>query len=93
MAKQKKKSLTQRVADRKRGIPDDSQDSRKKSGRYGPYYLLGMILQGIGLIVLMLLMGQYVRSGYEDISWIMVAVSSVAFIVGRVLTSIRKFFS
>lgn len=93
MAKHERKSLTQRVADRKRGVPDDPRDYGKKSSKYGPYYLFGMVLQGVGLIVLMLLMGQYVRSGYEDINWVMVAVSSGAFIVGRVLTSIKKFLS
>ena len=92
MAEKKRKSLTQRVADRKKGIPDDEYDAGKKKSKYGKYYLLGMILQGVGLIVLMILMGGYIRGGYDQMNWILVIISSTAFITGRILTSAKKFF-
>ena len=76
-----RKSLRERVADRKAGIKPEMPPARKKI--MTRMKLLANILQGIGLIMLFVVLGQFIKSGYAEMNWVNVTVYSGMFLVGR----------
>lgn len=94
MAEYKRKSLTQRVADRKRGIKSDPRDyGRAPKKPFESLNLIGMIFQGGGLLALLVLIGRYISSGYQVIDWDLIIISSVAFLGGRGMTAAKRLMS
>jgi hypothetical protein len=80
-----RKSLRERVADRKAGIKEEGGPRRVlilKRVR-----LFANLFQGIGLIMLMVLLAQYISSGYGHMNWINVLIYSGMFLIGRAVTS------
>ena len=83
--KQTRKPLRERVADRKAGIEQTKDPKRVKILR--GIRLFANLFQGIGLIMLMILLAQYISSGYGHMNWINVMIYSGMFLVGRAVTS------
>lgn len=83
--KQVRKSLRERVADRKAGIEQEKDPKRDRILR--GVRLFANLFQGVGLIMLMVLLGQYIGSGYGYMNWINVMIYSGMFLVGRAVTS------
>ncbi|MBL4801745.1 MAG: hypothetical protein JKY45_07600 [Emcibacter sp.] len=80
-----RKSLRERVADRKAGIKEESDPKRVRILKR--VRLLGNLFQAIGLIMLMVVLAQYIGSGYGHMNWINVGIYSGMFLVGRAVTS------
>ncbi len=80
-----RKSLRERVADRKAGIKEEGSPKRIRILRR--IRLFANLFQGIGLIMLMVLLAQYISSGYGHMNWINVLIYSGMFLVGRAVTS------
>ncbi|MCK5424796.1 MAG: hypothetical protein KAI89_05445 [Emcibacter sp.] len=80
-----RKSLRERVADRKAGIKEETDPKREiilKRVR-----LFANLFQGIGLVMLMVLLAQYISSGYGHMNWVNVMIYSGMFLIGRAVTS------
>jgi len=80
-----KKSLRDRVADRKAGIKDEGDPKREKIIRR--VRLFANLFQAIGLIMLLIMLAQYISSGYAQMNWINVMIYSGLFLTGRAVTS------
>ena len=80
-----RKSLRERVADRKAGIKEESDPKREVILRRVRFF--ANLFQGIGLIMLMVLLAQYIGSGYGHMNWINVMIYSGMFLIGRAVTS------
>ncbi len=83
--KQARKPLRERVADRKAGIEQVKDPKRDRILR--GTRLFANLFQGIGLIMLMVLLGQYIGNGYGHMNWINVMIYSGMFLVGRAVIS------
>ena len=80
-----RKSLRERVADRKASIKEETDPKREiilKRVR-----LFANLFQGIGLVMLMVLLAQYISSGYGHMNWVNVMIYSGMFLIGRAVTS------
>ncbi len=80
-----RKSLRERVADRKVGIKEETDPKRDRILRR--VRLFANLFQGIGLVMLMVLLAQYISSGYGHMNWINVMIYSGMFLTGRAVTS------
>ncbi len=80
-----RKSLRERVADRKAGIKEETSPKRERILRR--VRLFANLFQAIGLIMLMVLLAQYISSGYGHMNWINVMIYSGMFLIGRAVTS------
>ncbi|NOZ66163.1 MAG: hypothetical protein GXP00_06680 [Alphaproteobacteria bacterium] len=80
-----KKSLRERVADRKAGIEEEVDPRRVKILRR--IKLFANLFQGIGLVMLLVLLAQYISNGYDHMNWINVMIYSGMFLLGRAVTS------
>jgi len=83
--KEPRKPLRERVADRKAGIRQAGDPKHAKLIRWAR--LGANMFQGIGLIMLLVLLAQYINSGYEQMNWINVMIYSGMFLIGRAVTS------
>lgn len=79
------RSLRQRVADRKAGIKPEKDPRREKI--LGRVRLAANLSQGVGLIMLLVVLAQYISSGYATMNWINVMIYSGLFLSGRAVTS------
>lgn len=79
------KSLRQRVADRKAGIKEEAGPRRKRILKR--VRLFANLSQGIGLLMLLVVLAQYINSGYGHMNWINVMIYSGMFLFGRAVTS------
>ena len=80
-----RKSLRERVADRKAGVKEESDPKRTRI--LIRVKLFANLFQAIGLIMLMVLLAQYISSGYGHMNWINVMIYSGMFLIGRAVTS------
>ncbi|PCJ44592.1 MAG: hypothetical protein COA81_01430 [Alphaproteobacteria bacterium] len=80
-----RKSLRERVAERKAGIKEDVDPRRVKILRR--IKLFANLFQGIGLVMLLVLLAQYISNGYDHMNWINVMIYSGMFLLGRAVTS------
>jgi len=80
-----RKPLRERVADRKAGIREEGDPRREKILRR--VKLCANLFQAIGLIMLLIMLAQYISSGYGQMNWINVTIYSSLFLVGRAVTS------
>lgn len=80
-----RKSLRERVADRKAGIKEENSPRRERILRR--VRLFANLFQGIGLVMLMVMLAQYIGNGYGHMNWINVMVYSGMFLIGRAVTS------
>ena len=80
-----RKSLRERVADRKAGIKEETSPKRERILKR--VRLFANLFQAIGLIMLMVLLGQYIGDGYGHMNWINVMIYSGMFLVGRAVSS------
>lgn len=80
-----RKSLRERVADRKAGIKEATDPKREIILRR--VRLFANLFQGIGLVMLMVMLAQYIGSGYGHMNWINVLIYSGMFLIGRAVTS------
>ena len=80
-----RKSLRERVADRKAGIKEEMDPRRVRILKR--VKLLANLSQGIGLVMLLVVLARYINSGYEDMNWNNVMVYSGMFLIGRAITS------
>ncbi|MCF6216065.1 MAG: hypothetical protein L3J58_07815 [Emcibacter sp.] len=80
-----RKPLRERVADRKAGIKEETSPKREKILRR--VRLCANLFQAIGLIMLLIMLAQYISSGYGHMNWINVMVYSGMFLIGRAVTS------
>ncbi|MCF6197698.1 MAG: hypothetical protein L3J50_13470 [Emcibacter sp.] len=80
-----RKSLRERVADRKAGIKEEVDPRRVKILRR--IKLFANLFQGIGLVMLLVMLAQYISSGYGHMNWINVMIYSGMFLLGRAVTS------
>jgi len=80
-----RKSLRERVADRKAGIEEEVDPRRVKILRR--IKLFANLFQGIGLVMLLVMLAQYISSGYGHMNWINVMIYSGMFLLGRAVTS------
>lgn len=79
------KSLRQRVADRKSGVKQPADPKKEKI--LGRVKLLANLCQGIGLVMLLVVLAQYINSGYAQMNWINVMIYAGLFLAGRAVTS------
>lgn len=79
------KSLRQRVADRKAGIKEGADSKRNHIIRR--VKLAANLFQGIGLVMLLVALGQYIGSGYAEMNWVNVMIYSGMFLIGRAAMS------
>ncbi|WP_417624771.1 hypothetical protein [Paremcibacter congregatus] len=79
------KTLRQRVADRKAGVQPEQDPRREKI--LGRVRLAATLSQGVGLVMLLVVLAQYISSGYAVMNWIEVMVYSGLFLAGRAVTS------
>ncbi len=90
-----RRPLRQRVADRKRGIKEVKHVSArtKKILKYAK--LLFNIMQYLGLLMLLLSLTGFIKSGYQINNWNLIIIYSSMFIFGRagitIQNSIEKF--
>jgi len=90
-----RKPLRQRVADRKRGIKEVkyTSDRTKRLLKYLKIFLT--TTQYLGLILLLLSLGDIVRSEYKVENWNLIMTYSFMFLIGRagltILTSMGLF--
>ncbi|PCJ34734.1 MAG: hypothetical protein COA93_04450 [Alphaproteobacteria bacterium] len=80
-----RKPLRERVADRKAGIKEAGDPKRETIIRR--VKICANLFQAIGLIMLLIMLGQYISSGYGHMNWINVMVYSGMFLIGRAVTS------
>ncbi len=80
-----RKTLRQRVADRKAGIPEEKDPGRERLLK--KLKLLANLFQGVGLVMLLVVLARYINSGYAEMNWINVAIYSGLFLTGRAITS------
>ena len=80
-----RKSLRERVADRKAGIEEEVDPRRVKILRR--IKLFANLFQGIGLVMLLVILAQYISNGYGHMNWINVMIYSGMFLLGRAVTS------
>ena len=80
-----RKSLRDRVADRKAGIKEEIDPRRVRILKR--VKLFANLAQGIGLLMLLVVLARYINSGYEQMNWINVGVYSGMFLIGRAVTS------
>lgn len=80
-----RKSLRERVADRKAGIKEETGPGRDRILRR--VRLFANLFQGIGLLMLMVMLAQYIGSGYGHMNWINVMIYSGMFLIGRAVMS------
>ncbi len=85
MRQKQRKSLRERVADRKAGIKEEADPRRVKILRR--LKLFANLFQGIGLVMLLVMLAQYISSGYDHMNWINVMIYSGMFLLGRAVTS------
>lgn len=76
-----RKSLRERVADRKAGIKPEMDPGKKKL--MGRLKLLANILQGVGLVMLFVALAQFIKSGFAEMNWVNITIYSGMFLVGR----------
>ena len=81
-----RKSLRQRVADRKAGIVEEQDPKRERFLKR--VKLFANLFQGVGLIMLLVVLAQFINSGYSEMNWINVSVYSGMFLVGRAMISL-----
>ncbi len=80
-----RKSLRDRVADRKAGIKEKSDPKRDRILK--GVRLFANLFQGIGLVMLMVLLAQYISNGYGHMNWVNVMIYSGMFLIGRAAIS------
>ena len=80
-----RKSLRERVADRKAGIKEEASPKRDRILR--GVRLFANLFQGIGIVMLMVMLAQYIGNGYGQMNWINVMIYSGMFLIGRAVTS------
>lgn len=80
-----RKSLRERVADRKAGIKEENGPRRERILK--GIRLFANLFQAIGLIMLMVLLAQYIGNGYGHMNWINVMIYSGMFLIGRAVIS------
>ena len=85
MRKKQRKPLRERVADRAVGIKEEADPRRVKILRR--IKLFANLFQGIGLVMLLVMLAQYISSGYDHMNWINVMIYSGMFLLGRAVTS------
>jgi len=85
MRQKQRKSLRERVADRKAGIKEEADPRRVKILRR--IKLFANLFQGIGLVMLLVMLARYISSGYDHMNWINVMIYSGMFLLGRAVTS------
>jgi hypothetical protein len=85
MRQKQRKSLRERVADRAAGIKEEADPRRVKILRR--IKLFANLFQGIGLVMLLVMLAQYISSGYDHMNWINVMIYSGMFLLGRAVTS------
>lgn len=81
----KRKPLRQRVADRRAGVKPAADPRRARILR--GIRLAAYTSQGVGLIMLLVLLAQYISSGYGTMNWVSVMVYAGLFLAGRAATS------
>lgn len=88
-----RKPLRQRVADRKRGIKEVKPVSHKKERflRFSKLFLNTM--QYLGLLLLLITLGQIVSNDYNVENWNLIIVYCAMFIIGRGGITIQNSFS
>ncbi|MDA0708521.1 MAG: hypothetical protein O2963_05565 [Proteobacteria bacterium] len=90
-----RKSLRQRVSDRKRGIRNTVPVSARKKRILKYFYLFLNVCQYLGLAMLLLALGETVRNEYAVQSWDLIIVYCTLFIFGRsgitILNSMESF--
>jgi len=78
--------LRERVAARKAGVRTETGPRRLRLIKR--VKLLANICQGIGLVMLLVMLAQYIKSGYGEMNWINVMVYSGMFLMGRVVIAL-----
>ena len=79
------KSLRQRVADRKAGVKEDADPKRDRIIR--GVKLAANLCQGIGIVMLLVVLAQFIGSGYAEMNWVNVMIYSGMFLIGRAVMS------
>jgi len=85
MRQKPQKSLRERVADRKAGVKPETDPRRTRILRR--VKLFANLFQAIGLVMLLVILAQYISSGYGHMNWINVMIYSGMFLVGRAIMS------
>jgi len=80
-----RKSLRERVADRKAGIREEIDPRRKRIIRW--VELGANLFQGIGIIMLLVVVVRYLNGNYAHMNWINVMIYSGMFLTGRAVIS------
>jgi len=76
-----RKSLRERVADRKAGVREKSSPGRERIMRW--VQLLSNLFQGIGLVMILVELARYINSSYGELNWINIMIYSGMFLTGR----------
>jgi len=82
---QPQKSLRQRVADRKAGVKPAADPARARIT--GRIRLAANLFQGVGLVMLLVVLAQFINSGYQQMNWINVMIYAGLFLAGRAVIS------
>lgn len=85
-----RKSLRQRVADRKAGIKEVKHVSARTKKILKYLNLIFNAMQYLGLLMLLLSMASLIKGGYEVDNWNLIIIYSVMFIVGRAGITIQN---
>lgn len=78
-----RKPLRQRVADRKKGIKEVKPVSAKKERFLRFSRLLLSTMQYLGLLLLLISLGQIVTNGYNVENWDLIIIYCAMFVIGR----------
>lgn len=79
-------SLRERVAARKRGVELSSEDVatvRAKKRKLEKYTLIALVLQGVGLLALLIYVWFLWEAGFQTINVFIVVIPSLLFLIGR----------